>query len=133
MSSGWICINLNGVGLCLRVPRRSNVLLVTLLDGRIVGLDKQNGARLWTYDSGAPLVSVKQTEADSEAVTVFPGVDGSLYAYHNRPSGPQRLEVRYASQPQHQKQPGQQDHARDAHRARRAAPAPNILPSAFVT
>jgi hypothetical protein len=56
-------------------------LIVTLLDGVVVGVDRDAGRVLWTFDSGAPLVSAKQSPQGS-GFNVFPGVDGGLYAYH---------------------------------------------------
>ena len=44
------------------------VLLVSLQDGRVVGLDAANGRILWQFDSGASYI--------------FPGVDGGLYAFN---------------------------------------------------
>ena len=70
----------------------SDVLLISLLDGRIVAVDSQSGALLWTFDSGAPLVSVKQPQ-DSK-MHIFPGVDGGLYAYHGLGDDGAKLEVR---------------------------------------
>jgi len=61
-------------------------LVVSLLDGKIAALDQETGGRLWEYDTGQPLVSNKGTASrgnDSKA-TVFPGADGSLYAYHHK-------------------------------------------------
>jgi outer membrane protein assembly factor BamB len=58
------------------------VLIVTLLDGHVVALDHSTGRVLWTFDSGAPLVSAKQNVASSQGLNVFPGTDGGLYAYH---------------------------------------------------
>jgi len=60
----------------------SNVLLVTLLDGHVVALDHTTGRTLWTFDSGAPLVSAKQSLASSQGLNVFPGTDGGLFAYN---------------------------------------------------
>lgn len=61
-------------------------LVVSLLDGKIAALDQETGGQLWEYDTGQPLVSNKGTASrgnDSKA-TVFPGADGSLYAYHHK-------------------------------------------------
>lgn len=60
-------------------PLPPNVLIVSLLDGHVVALDHSTGRVLWTFDSGAPLVSAKQHAAAS--LNVFPGTDGGLYAY----------------------------------------------------
>jgi hypothetical protein len=60
----------------------SDVLIVSLLDGHVVALDQNTGRILWTFDSGAPLVSAKQSFSSSQGLNVFPGTDGGLYAYH---------------------------------------------------
>lgn len=65
-------------------PSRStaaDVLVVTLLDGRVVALDAGNGRVLWTHDTGAPLLSARQQPGRAPALSVFPGTDGGLYAY----------------------------------------------------
>lgn len=59
-----------------------DVLIVSLLDGHVVALDQVTGRILWSFDSGAPLVSAKQSFASSQGLNVFPGTDGGLYAYH---------------------------------------------------
>ncbi|KAF5826526.1 hypothetical protein DUNSADRAFT_2826, partial [Dunaliella salina] len=61
-----------------------HLLLLGLVDGSIAGLDAESGSLLWTYSTGAPLVSVSQSDTSGD-VSIFPGVDGSLYAYsgHN--------------------------------------------------
>jgi len=59
----------------------SSPLIVTLLDGQVVAVDRDAGEVLWTFDSGAPLVSAKQTQ-EGNGFNVFPGADGGLYAYH---------------------------------------------------
>jgi outer membrane protein assembly factor BamB len=63
---------------------------VSLLDGNVVALDEATGETLWAFDTGSPLVSASGTtdgEGGSGAdgpSTIFPGADGSLYAYrHN--------------------------------------------------
>lgn len=69
------------------------VLVVSLLDGHVVAVEPETGRLLWTFDSGAPLVSSKQASVkspSSPAFNVFPGADGGLYAYH----GMRALEVR---------------------------------------
>lgn len=55
--------------------------MVTLLDGRIVAVDEASGRVMWTFDSGTPLVSVKQSQVVAAGLSIFPGVDGGLYAY----------------------------------------------------
>lgn len=55
---------------------------MSLLDGKVVGVDSSSGATLWTFDSGAPLVSMRQSELADRRMNIFPGADGSLYAYH---------------------------------------------------
>lgn len=67
---------------------------MTLLDGTVVAVDRTAGRVLWTFDSGAPLVSAKQSPASS-GFNVFPGADGGLYAYHGASErGAAGLEVR---------------------------------------
>ena len=60
--------------------------MVSLLDGKIAALDADSGRRLWEYDTGQPLVSNKGTASrgNDNLATVFPGADGSLYAYHHK-------------------------------------------------
>lgn len=78
-----------------RTPK--DVLIVSLLDGRVVGVDSFTGSILWTFDSGAPLVSMRQSEY-GDRMNVFPGVDGGLYAYHGLDESRRaKLEVRLAS------------------------------------
>lgn len=66
---------------------------MSLLDGRVVALDTNSGSILWTFDSGSPLVSVKQSEAAAPGLNIFPGVDGGLYAYHGLDQSTAKLEV----------------------------------------
>ena len=66
-------------------------LLVSLLDGTVRAVDARTGETMWSFDSGGPLVRAhgSPTGADSTggvairptSPVVFPGVDGSLYAY----------------------------------------------------
>lgn len=71
-----------------------DVLIVSLLDGHVVALDQATGRTLWSFDSGAPLVSAKQSFASSQGLNVFPGTDGGLYAYHGITHLNPGLEVR---------------------------------------
>lgn len=41
------------------VRRHRSPLLVSLLDGSVAAVDEASGHKLWTYDTGAPLVSNK--------------------------------------------------------------------------
>lgn len=71
------------------------MLIVSLLDGHVVALDQNTGRVLWTFDSGAPLVSARQSYASSQGgLNVFPGTDGGLYAYHGITHLNPGLEVR---------------------------------------
>jgi hypothetical protein len=70
------------------------VLIVSLLDGHVVALDQSTGRILWNFDSGAPLVSAKQSLTASQGLNVFPGTDGGLYAYHGITHLNPGLEVR---------------------------------------
>lgn len=72
----------------------SDVLIVSLLDGHVVALDQNTGRVVWTFDSGAPLVSAKQSFSSSQGLNVFPGTDGGLYAYHGLTHLNPGLEVR---------------------------------------
>lgn len=66
------------------------MLLVTLIDGSLVALDHDSGQVLWRYDTGAPLVSARQTSAPSQGMNLVPGAYGELYAYQGlqQPSNP---------------------------------------------
>lgn len=78
---------------CYRVS--PDVLIVSLLDGHVVALDQHTGRVVWTFDSGAPLVSAKQSFSSSQGLNVFPGTDGGLYAYHGLTHLNPGLEVRH--------------------------------------
>ena len=66
---------------------------MSLLDGTVRAVDRSSGETLWTFSSGGPLVQAHRSGADGSRggggvairgrtnPTVFPGVDGSLYAY----------------------------------------------------
>lgn len=45
---------------------------MSLLDGSLVAIDQDTGRKLWTYDSGEPLLSASGN--------LVPAVDGSLYS-----------------------------------------------------
>ena len=62
----------------------------------MVAVEPDSGAMLWSFDSGAPLLSVMQSEASPPGVHIFPGVDGGLYAYQGLDSDTAKLEVRCA-------------------------------------
>lgn len=70
---------------------------MSLLDGHVVALDQSTGRILWNFDSGAPLVSAKQSLTASQGLNVFPGTDGGLYAYHGITHLNPGLEVRLYS------------------------------------
>lgn len=74
-----VCVHVCWTTMC-RLP--SDVLIVSLLDGHVVALDQGTGRVVWTFDSGAPLVSARQSLTSSQGLNVFPGTDGGLYAYH---------------------------------------------------
>jgi hypothetical protein len=76
----------------VKAQAADDILVVSLLDGRILGVNPDSGSIIWTFDTGAPLVSVRQSEstADGDA-SIFPGTDGGLYAYHHGMDA--RLEV----------------------------------------
>ncbi|GMH33163.1 hypothetical protein BSKO_00997 [Bryopsis sp. KO-2023] len=63
----------------------SDILLVGKLDGTVSALDSDTGHILWSFDSGAPLVSSRTSEdPEFPPHQVFPGADGSLYLIRNR-------------------------------------------------
>lgn len=68
---------------------------MSLLDGRVLGVDGSSGHTMWAFDSGEPLVSVAQAQPVMPNLSIFPGVDGSLYAYQGGLAGEApTLEVR---------------------------------------
>ncbi len=91
---------------------------MSLANGNLVALDQETGETLWTFETGMPLVSstppsTSGSETDEfeagEAAgesgegaaasrqkdSIFPGTDGSLYAYRPGQEGaPPRIEVR---------------------------------------
>ena len=73
-----------------------NLLIVSLLDGRVVAVDPRSGNILWTFDSGSPLLSVQQSESSPPGLHIFPGVDGGLSANHGVDSQTARLYVKGA-------------------------------------
>ena len=68
---------------------------MSLLDGHVVALEQHTGRVVWTFDSGAPLVSAKQSFSSSQGLNVFPGTDGGLYTYHGLTHLNPGLEVRH--------------------------------------
>ena len=76
-------------------PALDDVLLVGKLDGTLTALELQTGQVLWSFDSGAPLVSSgKGLSAGSSIVPhVFPGADGTLYRVQRGGVGA-KIEVR---------------------------------------
>jgi hypothetical protein len=87
-------------------PSRSpeHTLLVSLANGKVVALDKNTGAKLWTFDSGAPLLTSTNpaqlgTASDVGGTgvrsvgSIFPGTDGSLYSYLAADDESPRIEV----------------------------------------
>lgn len=87
-------------------PSRSpeHTLLVSLANGKVVALDKNTGAKLWTFDSGAPLLtSTNPAQLGSASDvggtgvrsvgSIFPGTDGSLYSYLAADDESPRIEV----------------------------------------
>ncbi|KAL6780758.1 hypothetical protein ACKKBF_B11875 [Auxenochlorella protothecoides x Auxenochlorella symbiontica] len=78
-----------------------NHLLVSLANGRLVALDPGTGEEVWSFDSGAPLVSSAASWDAAPAPgsrppgpqdIVFPGTDGSLYVAREGP-GPSPVRV----------------------------------------
>lgn len=97
---------------------------MSLANGNLVALDQETGETLWTFETGAPLVSStpitsaaggageggepgegEDVEGGTAAAarakdSIFPGTDGSLYAYRQPSSGePPRIEVRWCCGP----------------------------------
>ena len=76
---------------------------MSLLDGKVVAVDRDTGRQLWTFDSGPPLLSVsgtaddKQDTEDSSARSpvhsVIPSVHGKLYGYRQQGPFTRGLEV----------------------------------------
>ena len=92
---------------------------MSLANGNLVALDQETGETLWTFETGAPLVSSTPPDLSSSGSgaggdgseeeglegggapaprpkdSIFPGTDGSLYAYRPAHGGePSRIEVR---------------------------------------
>lgn len=57
--------------------KTSEPLLVTLLDGKIAAIDKENGSTVWVFDTNTALISARGSKG--YAFTVVPGVQGELY------------------------------------------------------
>ena len=69
-------------------------LLVSLADGQIVALDEDSGRKVWSIDTGSPLVTSSVgrdhgSENGGEAAVegIFPSTDGSLYTYFINEAG----------------------------------------------
>ncbi|BDA47514.1 probable serine/threonine-protein kinase/endoribonuclease IRE1 at C-terminar half [Coccomyxa sp. Obi] len=74
----------------LTSQRYNEPLLVSLLDGSLVAIDQDTGRKLWTYDSGEPLLSASGN--------LVPAVDGSLYSmtYEHESLALQELSINMA-------------------------------------
>ena len=84
---------------------------MSLLDGKVVAVDRDTGRQLWTFDSGPPLLSVSGTADDrqdnggadstarSSVQSVIPSVHGKLYGYRQQGPFTRGLEVLTAMQP----------------------------------
>ena len=84
---------------------------MSLLDGKVVAVDRDTGRQLWTFDSGPPLLSVSGTAEDrqdnegadstarSSVQSVIPSVHGKLYGYRQQGPFTRGLEVLTAMQP----------------------------------
>lgn len=92
-------------------------LLVSLLDGKLVALDRQSGQQLWTLRTGPSLVSTWTTPMGDQAqqcasdlqhatgstcedhhdslhgIQVFPGLDGSLFMAHTADGSLENVQV----------------------------------------
>ena len=72
--------------LSLSVPADiSSMMLVSLADGAIVALDENTGERIWTVDTGSPLVMSSKEASSREGI--FPSTDGSLFTYKMNDDG----------------------------------------------
>ncbi len=72
--------------LSLSIPVNiSSMMLVSLADGTIVALDENTGERLWTVDTGSPLVMSSKEASSREGI--FPSTDGSLFTYKMNDDG----------------------------------------------
>ena len=83
---------------------------MSLLDGKVVAVDRDTGRQLWTFDSGPPLLSVSGTAEDrqenegadstarSSVQSVIPSVHGKLYGYRQQGPFTRGLEVLTAIQ-----------------------------------
>ena len=87
-------------------PSPGQLLLVSLADGRLEALDRETGQPLWTFHTGAPLVSSTNRATSTTPAaghgqaaaaatgaaeagnreSIFPGTDGSLYVYRPTPT-----------------------------------------------
>lgn len=84
---------------------------MSLLDGKVVAVDRDTGRQLWTFDSGPPLLSVSGTADDrqdnegadstarSSVQSVIPSVHGKLYGYRQQGPFTRGLEVQTTVQP----------------------------------
>lgn len=71
------------------LPDIESYLLVSLADGRIVALDEKTGRRIWSIDTGSPLVMSSKQVEEGQSEGIFPSTDGSLYTYSvNKDSSP---------------------------------------------
>jgi serine/threonine-protein kinase/endoribonuclease IRE1 len=72
--------------LSLSIPVNiSSMMLVSLADGTIVALDENTGERLWSVDTGSPLVMSSKEASSREGI--FPSTDGSLFTYKMNDDG----------------------------------------------
>ena len=89
-------------------------LLVSLLDGQLVALDRQSGQQLWTLRTGPSLVATwtapmggqaQQCASDlhhatgstceaHQGIQVFPGLDGSLFMAQTTEGSLENVQVR---------------------------------------
>jgi hypothetical protein len=111
----WILVVLLGLSGCIdaaslvdapsqpsrRTPPDTPQLLVSLANGQLVSLHQDTGELLWSFDTGAPLLSSANPAAAAAPSPddappkegIFPGTDGSLYAYRPGDDGAPRIEV----------------------------------------
>lgn len=72
-----------------------SLLIVSLLDGRLAGVDANSGKLMWMFDTGHPLLSSSDDAITSpKRAGIVPGLDGALYTLSDDGSATaQRLPV----------------------------------------
>ena len=96
------------VAVCLSCRSYDGQVLVTLLDGTLLSLNRGTGLIAWTLDLGRPLLSGSGVWHEQPAArkdpllrTILPGADGSLYIFTDAAGVQQSLEVLHETLSQH--------------------------------